>query len=453
MVPNAHKEEAAPAKVQVFADRLRPAEVHNIMRQQLERLALPRHLESGDIHRLIQEMWVQAYGPGDTIVPYGARADFVGLVVRGQVAVLAGERRPARPVAVLLPGITFGDLVPGVDHPSDAALQALTRSEVWFLHRNDLQALTGKRGTRQRSKAFWGLLSWTALALVLCLAVIMALNVPSVSQAAALVPMGLGQWCSQQGKADDSSAGYDRCVELAWKTAADLAPDDANPLLALGTYYFDKGDLQASAEAFEEARALVPDLAEAQNNLGVILAKQGKHEEAISAFEKALELEPGVAAAEHNLGLSLQALGAYPEALTHYELALAFGEPQASTLANLAISYYETGELDKAAETAREALQLDDSLAPAYTVLGALALESRQPRAALNHLRQAVEVDEDYGRAHFYVGLAHKALEQPAEAIAAFERALANTDGEEARAQIQQQLMELYQAEQDRSSE
>ena len=39
--------------------------------------------------------------------------------------------------------------------------------------------------------------------------------------------------------------------------------------------HFNKGELQASEEAFEEARALVPDLAEAQNNLGVILAKQG----------------------------------------------------------------------------------------------------------------------------------------------------------------------------------
>jgi tetratricopeptide (TPR) repeat protein len=71
----------------------------------------------------------------------------------------------------------------------------------------------------------------------------------------------------------------------------------------------------------------------------------------------------------------------------------------------------------------------------------------------VDHLRRAIEEQEDYGRAYFYVGLAHKALDQSAEAIAAFERALANTEDEEARAQIQQQLRELYQAEQDRSPE
>jgi tetratricopeptide (TPR) repeat protein len=453
MVPNTQEGETASTNVQILASRLRPAEVHSIMRQQLERLAGPWNLDPGDAHRLTRQMKVHAYGPGETILPYGARADFVGLLVRGEVAVLAGQQEPARTVAVLLPGITFGDLAPAGGRPSDATLQALTRCEVWLLRREDLQAPAKERRTWRRSKAYWGLLSWIALALLLCLLAILALNLSTVRQTAALVPMGLGQWCSLQGKTSDGSDGYDRCVELAWTMAADLAPADANPLLALGTFHFEKGNLRAAEEAFEAAQDLVPDLAEAQNNLGVIYAQQGKHEEAISAFEEALELEPGVAAVEHNLGLSLQALGAYAEALNHHELALAFGEPQASILANLAIGYYETGQLDKAAETAREALQLDDSLAPAHTVLGALALESRQPRAAVDHLRRAIEEQEDYGRAYFYVGLAHKALDQSAEAIAAFERALANTEDEEARAQIQQQLRELYQAEQDRSPE
>jgi len=453
MLPNTEEKGTASTSVRVFAGRLRPPEVHSIMRQQLERLADPWNLEPGDAHRLTQQMKVHAYEPGETILSRGVRADFVGLLVRGEAAVLAGQREPARPVAVLLPGVTFGDLMPTGNRPSDATLQALTRCEVWVLRRADLQALTERRRTEQRAKTYWGLLTGVAVALVLCLLAVVALNITAVRQTAALVPMGVGQWCSQQGKANGGSAGHDRCVELAWTMAADLAPADANPLLALGTFYFDQGDLQASEEAFEGARALAPDLAETQNNLGVLYAKQGKHEEAISAFERALALEPGVAVVEHNVGLSLQALGAYAEALNHHELALAFGEPQASTLANLAIGYYETGQPDKAAETAQDALQLDHSLAPAHTVLGALALESRQPTAALSHLRQAVELEEDYGRAYFYLGLAHKALEQYAEAISAFERALADADDEDARAQIQQQLMELYQAERDRSEQ
>jgi tetratricopeptide (TPR) repeat protein len=428
MAANTQADETASTSAQATAGRLRPAEVHSIMRQQLERLAVPWGLEPTEVYRLTRQMRAHTYAPGEIIMPYGVRADFMGLIVRGQVAV-------------------YGDLTPERNRASDATLQALTRCEVWFLRRAELEALAKERRAQRRTAAYWGLLGWSAVVLLLCLLAIMALSLPSVRQTAALVPMGIGELCRERGKGNDAPATYDRCVERAWTVAADLAPADANPLLALGTFYFERGALEAAGQAFEAAGNLAPDLAEVQNNLGLIYARQGKHEEAIAAFEQALELEPGIAAVEHNLGSSLQALGAYDEALNHYELALAFGEPRASTLANLAIGYYETGQPDKALETAREALEYDGTLAPAHTVLGAVALESRQPEAALSHLQQAIALENDYSQAYFYLGVAHKALDQPAEAIAAFEQALATTGDEGMRAQIRQHLKELYEAE------
>jgi tetratricopeptide (TPR) repeat protein len=447
MAANTQADETASTSAQATAGRLRPAEVHSIMRQQLERLAVPWGLEPTEVYRLTRQMRAHTYAPGEIIMPYGVRADFMGLIVRGQVAVYGDQHKGARQVAVLLPGITVGDLTPERNRASDATLQALTRCEVWFLRRAELEALAKERRAQRRTAAYWGLLGWSAVVLLLCLLAIMALSLPSVRQTAALVPMGIGELCRERGKGNDAPATYDRCVERAWTVAADLAPADANPLLALGTFYFERGALEAAGQAFEAAGNLAPDLAEVQNNLGLIYARQGKHEEAIAAFEQALELEPGIAAVEHNLGSSLQALGAYDEALNHYELALAFGEPRASTLANLAIGYYETGQPDKALETAREALEYDGTLAPAHTVLGAVALESRQPEAALSHLQQAIALENDYSQAYFYLGVAHKALDQPAEAIAAFEQALATTGDEGMRAQIRQHLKELYEAE------
>jgi tetratricopeptide (TPR) repeat protein len=331
-------------------------------------------------------------------------------------------------------------------------LQALTRCEVQFLQRADLEALASERRAERQQVMFWGLVGASALALLVCLVALLALSLPWVRQMVALVPMGLGQWCSQQSRGNDAPQAYDRCVEWTWTLAANLTPADAMPFLALGTFYFEQGEVLAAEQSFEAARALTPDLAEVHNNLGLIYAEQGEHEQAVAAFQQALDLEPGTSAIEQNLGRSLQAMHAYDEALIHYQQAMAFGEPKTSTLVNMAIGYYETGQSRKAAELAEQVLRDDETLAPAHMVLGAVALESRQPEAALGHLRRAIALDDSYSQAHFYLGLVHKALDQPTEAIAAFEQALAIADDDVIRVQIRRHLKELYEAEeQDRS--
>jgi tetratricopeptide (TPR) repeat protein len=77
-------------------------------------------------------------------------------------------------------------------------------------------------------------------------------------------------------------------------------------------------------------------------------------------------------------------------------------------------------------------------------VLGALALQSRQPEKALPDLQRAVVLDAGYGPAHLILGLAYKSLNRPAEAIVAFERALANAQDEAMRVRIRRFLNELY---------
>lgn len=432
---------------QAVEGKLGPAEVHDIVRQELERLAIAWGLQPTDVHRLAGQMRSYTYAPGETILPSRVRTDFLGLLVRGRVGVRTSALKAARQVGVLLPGSTFGDIAPHANSTSDETLQALSRCEIWFLRRTDLEGLSNKRRAEQRLAVFWRVLAWSALVLVGCLVTMIALSLSPVRQAVAVVPMGIGQWCSLRAEGSGSSERYEGCARAAWTLAANLAPADANPLLALGNQYFEQGNLEAARHSFEAAQALAPDLAEIHNNLGLIYAEQGEHEQAINAFQRALDLEPGTAAIEHNLGLSLQAIQNYEEALTHFELALAFGEPRVSTLVNMAIGYYETGQPDEARDFAEQALSHDDTLAPAHTVLGAVALQSQQPEAALSQLRRAIALDGGYSQAFFYLGLAHKALDQPAEAIAAFEQALATADEEVVRVRVRRHLQELYETE------
>jgi tetratricopeptide (TPR) repeat protein len=439
MTGDTHMRELALTSDQAAEARLSPAEMHGILRQRLERVASSWDLRPEDVHHLARRMDVRSYKPGEIVLPRGVRADCLGLVVRGQVGVYTGQREEPRPVAVLLPGCSFGEVMLSEGRPSQTRLQALTRCDVRFLSRSELESLWDERQAERQVARLWRLVAGGVALLAVMLLAVLIVTLPGPRKTLALAPMGLGQWCSQEG--------YEFCVLPAWAAAANLVPADPNPLLALGTFYFERGDVAAAEQMFQAAMDKAPDSAEAHNNLGLVYAHQGAHDQAIAAYEAALELEPGIAAVEHNLGSSLQAIEAHDEAVEHYQTALALAEPQTTTLVNMAIAYYEAGESSKAADAAQEALLLDESLAPAYTVLGAVALESRQPEVALTELYRAITLDDGYGQAYFYLGLAYRSLGQPAEATAAFERALAVADDGVMRVRIRNHLRELYEGE------
>jgi len=423
--------------------RLSPSQASRLIGRRLETALAGEPLALADVQRLALR---HTYQPDQVILPRRARADCLGLVVAGQVAVY-GRTAPLwragtgqtehRPDAVLRPGATFVEVRLVRSQPGDALLQALTPCEVWFLRRTDLAAALDRSARRQQAPRSAvtrrvALSLAAALVLTLCL---LALALPAARQALAVGPMAIGQWC-QQG----DHAG---CAHAAWTLAAGLTPTDANPRLALGNLYYRRGNITTAEQTFQSALALAPDLPEIHNNLGVIYAGRGAYDRAVAAFERALELEPGNAVAERNLAFSLQALNRDDQALLHYRTALALGDHQASTTANMAIAYYETGQMALAADAARQALAADEKLAPAYAVLGAVALDSRQPEAALLPLYHALQVDPGYSPAYFFLGMAYKTLNRPVEAMAAFEQALINAPDEATRLQIRRHLAEL----------
>jgi Flp pilus assembly protein TadD len=416
-------------------DRLGPASAHHIVRRQLERLApRPKFRSPAASHKAYPTV-INTYAPGETILPAQARADCLGLVVRGQVAVDPRSRWDSWPSIVLRPGQTFGQAIMAQGRPSGAALRALTRSEVWFL-RGPRQ---GASPTEHQAHCPATPVRRQLLGILLLVAGLLAaltLGWSPVLRASSLAFMGLGQWCSK--------LNHDSCAERAWTAAATLAPSDANPPLALGTLYSTRGQFAAAEARFEQAQDLLPGSPEVLNNLGFLYAGLGEHEWALSVLRQALELDPGNSVIEHNLGRSLQALGAHDEALHHYTSSLALGGPRASTLANMAIAYYETEQPGKAAEAASEALRYDDTLAPAYTVLGVVALESQHPKEAVLHLHRALSLDSGFAPAHLSLGLAYHDLGQDDEAAAAFHQALRFAADEAMRLRVRHLLEELH---------
>lgn len=420
----------------MMSDRLDPAEAHGSLLLQLERLGSAGGFRPDQTRRLAQNAHFRTYAPGEVVVPARTRADCLGLVVQGWLAVYPDKAGDNGSVSFLQSGHTFGRSMLMEGRPSGATYQAVTSCRIWFICQSDLRKLvTSRDGTGAASAILPRWASRAALILAVALVLVVVLSLPPTRRAMALVPMGLGQWCSGQG--------YHQCAERAWSEAAALAPGDVNPVVALGILYVDQGNLAAASRAFESARALLPDSPEIHNNLGLLYATRRDHGQAVVAYRRALELDPGSPAIHHNLGTSLQLLGLNDEALAHYESAAAAGEPQANTLVNMAIVYYENEQLVQAFDAGRQAVSLDDKLAPAYTVLGATALQLGHPAEALPYLRKAASLDQTDAQALFYLGYAYNAVGQITEAREALELAMSVADDEPLRVKIRRHLDEL----------
>ncbi len=417
----------------IVDDRRGPISAHGMVRRNLGRRSQRSRFGSRGSGNRNYSTVINTYAPGETILPAHARADCLGLVVRGRVTVHPRSRWDSWPSVVLRPGQSFGEAMLVEGRPNGETLRALTRSEVWFL-----RAPSGGVPRREDPHGRPAILIRQLLGILLVvsgLLVALTLGWSPLWRTSSMVLMGLGQWCSE--------LGHDPCAERAWTAATVLAPADVHPRLAIGTLYAMQGEVSAAEARLEQAQDLLPGSPEVLNNLGFLYAGRGEHERAVTVLRQALELEPGSAVIEHNLGRSLQALGAREEALLHYQTSLALGGPAASTLANMAIAYCEGGQMAKAAEAAREAIREDHALAPAHTVLGAVALESKQPEKAVLHLHRALLLAPSYGPAHLALGLAYRDLGEIDKARAALQQALRYARDRDERVRVQQLLDEV----------
>lgn len=430
-----------------MGNRLSPDAANYSLRWWLEQMNPSWVMGPAEAERFAQHIAIKHYAPGEVILPAGAQARCLGLVVQGEVGVLTEGKGVEDSALVITPGHSFGKLMFEGGQPCQATHQARTFCEIWFVRHSDVLALTqghpdGQHVTSSSDRRGRRLSilprSWAttvgALA-VLALLVSVTILLPAGRRTLSVAAMGLGQWCSQKS--------YVLCAEESWRAAAELAPTNADPLIALGMLYSHQGELEAAEQAFDAALALAPEWSEVHNNLGYVYASRGEFELATDAFRRALELEPGSAVAEYNLGSSLQGQGAHEEALAHYRSALALGDPTPELWANMAVAYFEMGDSEAAQRAAQEAIGTGDPSAQVYTVLGGIALRREAPDEAVRVLLQAIVMDPNHAPAHLYLGLAYQALGQTGEARRALEGALNTAGDEETRERIRRHLEEL----------
>jgi tetratricopeptide (TPR) repeat protein len=128
---------------------------------------------------------------------------------------------------------------------------------------------------------------------------------------------------------------------MAYRKAAEAAPEWTEAHINLGTALYQLGHMQEAQEQFEIARELEPDNALAEFNLGCVLEQLGQAETAIEHLRRAIEIAPGLADAHLNLALAYEKLGQPQNTVRHLTLYLRYepGGPWAEFARSRIISY------------------------------------------------------------------------------------------------------------------
>lgn len=141
--------------------------------------------------------------------------------------------------------------------------------------------------------------------------------------------------------------------------SAELAPNDAEPLLALGDLLRDTRRYDEAVSTYREAIAREDADAASWLKLGNALALLEDYREAADAFRAALRRSPELAAALNGLGASLMHTGERESAITALTRAAELDPADPNPLMNLALLHERAGDVSAARVAWTRALERD----------------------------------------------------------------------------------------------
>ncbi len=244
----------------------------------------------------------------------------------------------------------------------------------------------------------------------------------------------------------------------AYARAAQLEPDNPDPLVAQAEIYMTDRRITQAYELAAQAVAVNPEDVPALNIYARSLDWQGRYEEAINAAFDALDLDGENPTTLAILGEIYSDVGNWSRAQDYIDQALAIDPRHVLALRNQAVLYELQGDYERAIdifkqaiavapdqpdlyiETGRQYQALEDwdnalasyqqavDVAPTAVTLDALGWGlylSNDTLQAQRELRKAVELDSEYGPALAHLGMAYYARRNYEEAAPTLEKAVA----------------------------
>lgn len=174
-----------------------------------------------------------------------------------------------------------------------------------------------------------------------------------------------------------------------------------------------------------QATERTPALCEAFSSLGAALHQEGDPEAALAAFEAAVAVMPGEVSLWHALATLRFALKRPKAALAACNEALRLDPASTDTLFNTAVVLESLGDRQAAAHCYRRTLEIDGSYRGALLNQVALLLSEKRLIEATALSREATDAHPDDPDCWFNYGEAMTTAGRHAEALIAYERALA----------------------------
>lgn len=173
---------------------------------------------------------------------------------------------------------------------------------------------------------------------------------------------------------------------------------DSVSLNISGDKMYEKGDIGAAIEEFNDALKLDSSNVNVRNSLGVCYGIQGNYTRASDEFKAAVELDPREYMATYNLGLVSMLNGEKEDALDFFLKA-------GTTADNVYEIAFQTGRL---------------------------FLEKGKPEKACKYLEQAAQSNSEAGGVYRYLGECYAGLDRTEDAITAYKKALKFNPGDAA---------------------
>ncbi|MCB2106513.1 MAG: tetratricopeptide repeat protein [Rhodobacteraceae bacterium] len=177
--------------------------------------------------------------------------------------------------------------------------------------------------------------------------------------------------------------------------ASRVAPEMAEPRLALAMALADGGKLKDGLSVLVQTSSALPDDAAVWSARGGLERKLGRDADAEKSFRQSLALAPDSVDTLNNLAVVVRAQGRIAEAISLYEKALANAPDTALLHANLGNAYDLAGETAKAEHHLRRAVEIDPELRDARHNLAAHLIRAERQDEAIPLLEWVVARDPD----------------------------------------------------------